>query len=287
MITSDIMQLFMPIRECKLRAAALFVAGAFSCIGVNDVHAQLFQTGVDDELRYPIDTLLRRHEWWLGFGGSAFYAKNFGTLTVDIIGGTAPGSPTFPVQPSGGYSFGAGIGPVVEYRPLFSQIGFVLSTAVEWRWATAETSTPMKRDIFAYNAVFEAQSQLLYFVTAVSAKAQIGPTGAFLLAGITADIPLKTQESIVWQHELWEGEAPSNLPGAPQTSIKFNSNVDYMPRVGIQIGVGHDFMAGMFGYRGQLITPYFVIQGATPTVMEPTAWNNISARLGVMWRAGL
>lgn len=249
--------------------------------------SQVFQTGVDDELLMPRDTLIRKSEWWLGFNTSAYYAVNFGTLTVDILGGTAPGSPPFTVKPEGGRGFGAGIGPSLEYRPLFSDIGFVATINAEWRYAEAKTTTPIANDIYAYNAIFEAQSNTLFLAAAFSAKAQLTVEGMFVMAGITADLPLVNSNSIVWQHEIWEGEPPSNLPGAPQTSIKWRTDVPYMPRVGLQIGVGQDFMVGMFGYRGQLLTPYLVIQGASPSVFSPTMWNNINARLGVIWRAGL
>ena len=249
--------------------------------------AQVFQTGVDDELKMPADTLVRKSEWWLGFNTSAYYAMNFGTLSVNILGGTAPGSPPFVVKPQGGYGYGAGIGPSLEYRPLFSDFGFVFNANAEYRYAQATTSVPIAYDVFAYNAIFEAQSQVLYLATSLSAKVQLSIEGAFVIAGITADLPLSPQETIVWQHEKWEGEAPSNLPGAPQTSIKWRTSVAYTPRVGLQFGIGQDFMVGMFGYRGQLLSPYIVIQGATPAVFDPTMWNNVNARLGVIWRAGL
>lgn len=250
-------------------------------------HAQVFQTGVDDELVMPLDTLIRKSEWWLGFNTSAYYAMNFGTLSVNITGGTAPGSPPYIVKPEGGFGFGAGIGPSLEYRPQFSQFGFVFNANAEYRYSQAKTSVPQAFDVFAYNAIYEAQSQVLYLATSLSAKVQLTVVGGFVIAGITADLPLTPQETIVWQHEIWEGEAPTNLPGAPQTSIKWKTNVEYTPRVGLQVGVGQDFMVGMFGYKGQLLTPYFVVQGATPSVFTPTMWNNINARLGVMWRAGL
>lgn len=249
--------------------------------------AQVFQTGVDDELKMPLDTLIRKSEWWLGFNTSAYYAKNFGTLSVNILGGTAPGSPPYVVKPEGGFGYGAGIGPSIEYRPTFSDIGFVFNANAEYRYAQANTSVPMAYDVFAYNAVYEVQSQVLYLATSLSAKMQMTVVGGFVIAGITADLPLTPQETIVWQHEIWEGEKPTNLPGAPQTSIKWKTNVEYSPRVGLQVGIGQDFMVGMFGYRGQLLTPYLVVQGATPIVFSPTMWHSISARLGVIWRAGL
>lgn len=251
-------------------------------------NAQIFQAGNnEDDMEYPADTLERRHEWWLGVGGSAFYAVNFGTLTVDVIGGTAPDQPKFTVTPQGGMGYGIAFGPVVEYRPIHSDIGVMLSANVDWRWMEAETTVPIEYDIFAINATFEAQSTVLYATGALSVKAQLGVTGSFAMVGVIYDQPISTIESYVWQHEVWEGEAPSDIPGAPQTSIKFNTVTDYKPRFGIQVGFGHDFLAGMFGYRGQLITPYVILQGGTPVVSDPTAWNSVSFRLGVMWRAGI
>jgi hypothetical protein len=267
------------LRWLIVLAAALAQAPSLS--------AQIFQTGVDDALEYPLDTLYRKHEWWLGVNGSAYYGMNFGTLTVDITGGTAPNSPKFTVKPQGGYGYGGGGGIALGYRPIFSQLGFQLTSGLEYRYAQAQTTVPIAYDIFAYNAVFEAQSQVLYLASSLSVKVQLGVTGLFATAGLTFDLPLKTEENIVWQRELWDGGPVTNEPGAPITEIKWNTTVKYSPRAGLQVGVGHDFMAGMFGYRSQLITPYVVIQGATPAVFEPTAWNSIYARVGVMWHAGI
>lgn len=250
--------------------------------------SQVFQSGHnDDETELPIDTLQRKHEWWLGVGGSAFYAMGFGTLTMDIIGGTAPDQPKFTVTPQGGWSFGVAFGPVVEYRPIHSDLGILMSANIDWRWMKAETTEPIANDIFAQNATFEAQSTVLYASIGMSAKAQLGITGSFAMVGVIFDQPIATVDSYVWQHEVWEGEAPTDIPGAPQTSIKFNTTPSFQPRIGVQVGFGHDFLAGMFGYRGQLITPYVVLQGATPTVSDPTSWNSVSVRLGVMWRGGI
>ncbi|KAB2894874.1 MAG: hypothetical protein IAE64_04030 [Flavobacteriales bacterium] len=273
-----------PCTRAGHRMAVLLAVLVMSTAGVS---AQIFQTSIDDNLEYPLDTLIRNHEWWLGFGSSAFYAVNFGTLTVDLAGGTSPGSPTYRVTPSGGTGYGMGVGPALEYRPRFSQLGYMLAALVEWRHASAETTVPIAYDNFAYNAVYESHSTVVYAGLGLSVKAQLGVTGMFAMAGLTADVPVAVTSSYLWQHELWNGELPSNLPGAPQTSIKWKTNVNYMPRLGLQVGFGHDFMVGMFGNRNQLLSPYVVLQGATPTVSEPSAWNNISIRLGAVWRTGL
>ena len=249
--------------------------------------AQVFKSPTHEDREYGIDTLIRKSEWWLGVNVSSFYAMNFGTLTVGVIGGTAPGSPSLSVQPEGGYGYGIGLGPSLEYRPIFSELGFVFTSNLEWRWSKAETTTPQQIDIFAHNATFESQNTVLYVASTINAKWQVGVTGAFLMAGITLDYPIGSVDSFVWQHEQWDGGPPTNLPGAPQTSIKFATQIDWMPRAGIQVGAGHDFMVGMFGYRGQMITPYIVLSAGTPAVFEPTAWNSASVRVGALWRAGL
>jgi hypothetical protein len=235
----------------------------------------------------PVDTLIRKSEWWLGVHGSAFYSMNFGVLTTNITGGTAPGELPFQITPEGGWGYGIGLGPALEYRPIFSDLGFLLTTNLDYRIQWAQTTDPIKYDILAVNATFEARSIVLYSASTLSAKMQLGVTGAFIMAGLTFDMPLTTIDSYVWQHEVWEGEDVTNEPGHPQTSIKFDNEVQFRPRVGLQFGVGHDFMVGMFGYRGQLITPYATIQAGTPSVWEPTMWNNISLRIGAIWRAGL
>lgn len=252
-----------------------------------ETQAQIYQSPQHEAYGFAEDTLMRKSEWWLGVHGSAFYGMNFGTLTVNMIGGTAPDSPQLQVTPEGGYTYGIGFGPTLEYRPIFSELGFLFTMNMDWRWMQAESSVPIAIDGFAYNATFESQNTVLYAASTISAKWQVGVTGAFLMAGITLDYPLATLESFVWQHEHWDGGPPTNLPGAPQTSIKFATEVEWMPRAGVQFGVGHDFMVGMFGYRGQMITPYLVVNAGTPTVFEPTAWNSASVRIGALWRAGL
>ncbi|MBI2793141.1 MAG: hypothetical protein HYX66_00645 [Ignavibacteria bacterium] len=249
--------------------------------------SQVFESPVVEEGDLPLDTLVRKSEWWLGVQGSAFYAMNYGTLSEQIIGGTAPDQPGFVVKPQGGYGYGIGGGLALEFRPIHSDLGFLVTSGVDWRWAKAETQVPISNDIYAKNALFESQSTVLYVASAMSAKVQLGVTGMFVLAGFTYDVPLKTLDSYVWQNEKWEGEPVSNQPGAPQTSIKFNTQKKFESRIGLQIGFGHDFQAGLFGYKGQVVTPFIVIQGATPMITAPTTWNNISARLGFIWRAGL
>lgn len=251
-------------------------------------HSQIMQSGQDEVLQLlPQDTLERKHEWWLGFGATAGYAYGFGTLSLDIVGGTSPGRPPITVTPQGGMGYNVSVMSIVEYRPIFSQIGFVYSLGLELQWMKAETQEPISNGIYAQNAVFEAQNTVLYMSNVVGTKVQVGAMGAFGIVGLRFDLPVSVLDSYVWQHEVWEGEAPNDIPGAPQTSIKFNTAPSFSPRLGLQIGFGHDFQAGMFGYRGQLITPYVVLQGATPTVSDPTSWNSVSVRLGVMWRGGI
>lgn len=249
--------------------------------------SQVFESPLTEEGELPLDTLVRKSEWWLGVQGSAFYAMNYGVLSEQVIGGTAPDQPGFVVEPQGGYGYGIGGGLALEFRPIHSDLGFLVTSGVDWRWARAETQIPISNDIYAYNAVFESQSTVLYSASAISVKAQLGVTGMFVLAGFTYDVPITTLDSYVWQNEKWEGEPVSNQPGAPQTSIKFKTQKKFESRLGLQIGFGHDIQAGLFGYKGQLVTPYIVIQGATPIVTAPTVWNNISARLGFIWRGGL
>lgn len=252
----------------------------------SDVLGQGLGRGKMEEMEYPVDTLVRKSEFWLGANVSGTYAVGFGTLTTQVIGGTAPGASTYSVPLTNGIGYSFGVGPSLEYRPLHSDWGFVLNTSFEMRYSQAESTTPISEDIFAHNALFEQQINALYFSGALGGKYQIGITGAFLMAGLTFALPLNT-EAFIWQHEIWDGGAPTNEPGAPQTSIKFKSSVVLKPSVGLQIGVGHDFMVGWFGYRGQMLSPYLVIEGGTPTVSEPTAWNSVNIRLGAIWRAGL
>lgn len=250
--------------------------------------AQIMQSGHDELMQLlPEDTLERRHEWWLGVGASFGYSVGFGTLTLDVIGGTAPGQPSFTVTPNGGMGYSAAFATIIEYRPIFSPLGYVYSVGVDLQWMKAETQEPIGQGIYAKNAVFEAQSTVLYLTNTLATKMQLGKDGSFATVGLRFDLPISVVDSYVWQHEVWEGEAPDNLPGSPQTSIKFSTSPSFQPRAGVSIGFGHDFLVGMFGYRGQLLSPYVILQGATPTVSDPTSWNSVSVRLGVMWRGGI
>ncbi|NQW30294.1 MAG: hypothetical protein HQ472_07275 [Ignavibacteria bacterium] len=258
-----------------------------SVLGGSPMLAQIFQTGTSDEIDQAKDSLILHHEWWLGLNTSAFYALNFGTLTVEYVGGTSPGSEPIYAKTQGGFAYGIGTGIALEYRPFQSPLGFILTLAPEWRWMKSESTVPIKNDIYAYNATFETQSRIIYAVASLATKVQIGRSGTFLLFGLNFDLPLYTIDTFLWQHEIPDGNPTNDEPGAPQTSIKFATHVNFKPRVGLQIGVGHDILAGLFGYRGQLITPYICLQGATPTVSDPSSWNGANVRLGAIWRFGL
>lgn len=261
--------------------AALILVGGFS------VHGQIMQTGATDEVDQTGDSLVLHHEWWLGLNTSAGYGMNFGTLTVPYVGGTSPGSEPIRAATQGGYGYGVGSGLALEYRPYQSPLGFILTAGAEWRWMQSESTQPVRNDIYAYNATFETQSRVIYAVVMLATKVQIFRNGTFLMAGINLDYPMKSLETTMWQHEIPDGKPTNDEPGAPQTSIKFATQIDFRPRLGLHVGIGHDILAGLFGYRSQLITPYVVLQGATPTVSDPTSWTGVNVRLGAIWRFGI
>lgn len=266
----------------RLSLAALCVA----CLATS-MHAQSFKSGTTDELENMGDSLALREEWWLGLNLSAFYQQNFGALTVQYVGSEAPGSSKLYANTQGGSGYGTGAGVVFEFRPNRSSLAFGIFGSAEWRTFLSESTTPISNDIYAYNAIFETHATAWYATVGPYFRYQITASGAYMIGGFTVDVPVAVTDAYVWQHELpIEGQTPGNLPGSATTSIKFHTDVDMRVRFGMQIGFGHDFMVGLFGYRNQLISPYFVLQGGTPIVSSPVALNGLIARVGVLWKYG-
>lgn len=252
-----------------------------------DVKAQLISGSSTEGIEIPFDTLRLKEEWWIGASITAHYAMGFGTLTVQYVGGTAPGAPSLSAQTQGGYGYGLAWAPSIEYRSYNSPLGIMLNLGVDYRHATSTSTTPISNGIYAYNATFESNSSILYGTAALFAKYSIGSRGFFMLGGPFIDIPLSS-DSYIWQHEILpDGVEVGEEPGFPNTSIKFATQPDMRPRVGFQIGFGTDFLTGLFGYTSQLVTPYVLVQAATPVVSDPTAWNSLMFRGGIIWRVGL
>ncbi|HLP28707.1 MAG TPA: hypothetical protein VK147_08705 [Candidatus Didemnitutus sp.] len=252
-----------------------------------DVKAQLISGSSTEGIDIPFDTLRLKEEWWIGASVSAHYAMGFGTLTVQYVGGTAPDAPTLSAQTQGGFGYGVAIAPSIEYRSYNSPLGLMLNLGVDYRYATSTSTTPVSNGIYAYNATFESNSSILYGTVTLLAKYSLGSRGFFVIGGPFLDLPLSSN-SYIWQHELLPpDEVVGEEPGFPNTSIKFATTPDMRPRVGFQIGFGTDIMTGLFGYTSQLVSPFILIQGATPVVSDPTAWNSLMFRGGVIWRVGL
>lgn len=233
------------------------------------------------------DSLALRQEWWVGANISGFFQQNFGKLSVQYVGSEAPGSARLYANTEGGNGYGAGAGPLIEYRPFRSRLAYGLMLAGEVRTMRSESSEPIANDIYAFNAIFETNATAWYVTVAPFIRYQMNVSGAYVLGGVTVDVPVAVTNSYVWQHELPNGEAPGTESGRPMTSIKFKTEVDMGVRIGMQLGFGHDFMLGLFGYKNQLISPYFVVQGGTPIVSLPTAFNGFAVRVGVLWKYGI
>jgi len=248
--------------------------------------SQGFSTSSGDEVLDSSDSLVLREEWWVGGNISAFYQQNFGTLTVQYVGSDAPGSVRLNANTQGGYGYGAGMGPIVEYRPFRSPLAFGLMLAGEVRTIQSTSNTPVSNDIYAFNAIFETHLTAWYATVAPFVRYQVSPAGAYIFGGITVDVPVVIADVYVWQHELPVETPTGSEPGRALTSIKFKTEADMRVRFGMQLGVGHDIMVGLFGYKNQLISPYFVLQGGTPIVASPTALNGFIARVGFIWKYG-
>lgn len=264
-----------------------FICLALCVLGSVMTHAQSFKSGTADELEASGDSLALREEFWVGVNLSSFYQQNFGSLTVQYVGSEAPGASKLYANTQGGSGYGLGGGPMIEFRPIRSPLAFGLTLMGEWRTFRSESSTPISNDIYAFNAIFETHATAWYATVAPYMRYQLTASGAYVLGGLTVEVPMKVTDAHVWQHELpIEGQAPGVNPGSATTSIRFKTDVDMGIRFGMQFGFGHDFMVGLFGYKNQLISPYFVLQGGTPIVSSPSALNGLTARMGVLWKYG-
>jgi hypothetical protein len=106
------------------------------------------------------------------------------------------------------------------------------------------------------------------------------------MAGVQVDVPVSDNRAALWQLEELDG-TPTGEPGYPTTSIRYGTTINYATRVGLTLGIGHDFMVGLYGYRSQLITPFASVVIGTPVTTTPTSWNGATFKLGVMWRTAL
>ncbi len=270
-----------------LRPFVIGVLAYLLCAASVDLKAQLVSGGEIDGLDLPPDSLHLKEEWWLGCSLAINYSYGFGTMSVRYVGGTAPDAGFATAQTQGGYGFGCMAAPTIEFRPRGSALGFALQLGADYQFQSSRSEIPVSNEPYAVNALFEVNSNIIYGAVTILAKYQTGIRGFFIAVGPTISLPLFT-DSYLWQHEvLPEGGEVGEEPGYPNTSIKFDTAPEMRPRIGLQIGAGIDIMTGLFGYTGQLVTPYIVLQGATPVVSNPTPWNSVMLRAGVMWRTGI
>lgn len=229
------------------------------------------------------------HEWlWLGFRAQVMTTVHFGDLTVEYATGTAPGAEPLAMTTTGGIGYGGGAQAVIEVRPSpTTPIAFLLGGGLDYRYATARASEVVTADIYAYNAIFEAVSKQLYATFTLEGRYNITINGWHLFAGVDAELPISGNRASMWQHEIPTGEKPGEDPGAPNTSIKYKTEIDYSMRIGGHIGFGKDMMVGLFGYRNQLLTPYVAVFAGSPITTTPTPWNMFNIKAGATWRIGL
>lgn len=233
-----------------------------------------------------LDSLIVSEEWWLGGRLYGTLNQQFGTLTVQYVGGTAPGSTQLSTPLNNGDGYGGGMQAALEYRAPDRPWSFVFAIGAEYQYATSESPAFVNQGVFAYRARFEAVSSQWYLTPAFEARLRLNRIGTYLSGGFQVDLPLAGNASTLWQHEELDG-ATAGEPGFPNTSIKYGTTINYSTRVNGTIGIGHDFMVGLYGYNQQLITPYFAVHVGTPITSNPTSWNGASFRIGMMWRRAL
>jgi hypothetical protein len=233
-----------------------------------------------------LDSLAVEEEWWLGGRMYGLLQSQFGQLTVQYVGGTAPGATRLSTPLTNGDGYGGGLQVVVEYRAPDRPWAFVAGLGAEYHYATATSEKFVSQGIYAYRARFEAVSSAFYLSPTFEVRHRIGSIGTFAMAGVQVDVPVSDNRAALWQHEELDG-TPTGEPGYPTTSIRYGTTINYATRVGLTLGIGHDFMVGLYGYRSQLITPFASVVIGTPVTTTPTSWNGATFKLGVMWRTAL
>lgn len=233
------------------------------------------------------DSLVLKEWLWVGFRLQVMTTMHFGDLTLDYATGTAPGSEPLSMRTTGGFGIGGGSMGIVEVRVPNTDLAFVVGGGLDYRYATSRASEIITADIYAYNAIFEAVSKQLYGVFTIEGRYNITMNGWHVFAGIDAEVPISGNRASMWQHEISKGEKPGEEPGAPQTSIKYRTEIDYLMRFGGHIGFGKDLMVGLFGYKNQLLTPYLLLSAGSPIASNPTPWNTLTIKAGATWRIGL
>lgn len=233
-----------------------------------------------------LDSLVVEEEWWVGGRIYGLLQAQFGQLTVQYVGGTAPGSTQLSTPLTNGDGYGGGIQTVIEYRAPDRPWAFVGGIGAEYHYATATSSQFVNQGIYAYRARFEALSSVFYLSPSFEARLRLGRIGTFAMAGFQVDVPLSGNQASLWQHEELDGTTTGE-PGFPTTSIRFGTTIQYATRVGLTLGVGHDFMVGLYGYRSQIVTPYVTVVVGTPVTSTPTSWNGATVKLGIMWRTAM
>ncbi|CAN5474699.1 hypothetical protein BH10BAC6_BH10BAC6_15800 [soil metagenome] len=261
----------------------LFSISLLWVILFGNLHAQRSASSSQDYI--PEESLEVQHVFWVGPTLSGMYSLYFGGLSAKYAGGSSPGSTAQIATSSGGFGAAVGGGGVVEYRPLGDVWSVFAMVRADYRYTTSTTASTVSNDIFAINAEFEIITKSWYITVSPSVRYMFGRTGAFAYAGLDFELPVGEQYSGVWQHEYPTGDSVGSEPGSPQTNILFKTTVDLVPRVGFHVGMGHDFLVGLFGYRRQMLTPWFQLSAGTAPV-SGASWNGIGLRFGIMWRYG-
>jgi len=266
-----------------MRSNVLWCAFIICLFSVADLSAQRGASASQEYI--PEDSLEVQHAFWIGPTVSGMLTYCFGDISAKYAGGSAPGSVAQIATANGGYGYAGGGGVAFEYRPFGDTWSLFAMVCADYRYTTSSTSSTVSNDIFAINAEFEIITKSWYITASPSFRYLISRTGAFVYGGLDFEIPVGEQYSGIWQHEYPTGDSVGTEPGAPQTSILFKTQVDLVPRVGIHVGMGHDFLAGLFGYRRQMLTPWFQLSAGTAPV-SGSGWNGIGIRFGIMWRYG-
>lgn len=251
------------------------------------VHAQLIPGSAAEELDTPREGLRMREQWWVGGSLAGGLHQAFGTLDLTYITSPVPELPSAHARTEGGWGASMMIAPTIEYRPYRSSFGVICIVGVDYQRVQSISTQPVSQQPYSYNATFTTTVSRFSVVASAMATWYVGTRGVMIMAGPTLDIPVSASASVWQQEELADTMTVGDEPGFPQTSIQYRPVITTETRVGFQLGCAINIMAGLFGYTGQLVTPYVMLHAATPITRDPTDWNAAALRVGVMWRAGL
>lgn len=242
---------------------------------------------IDPDAIQGSDSLSLAHEHWLGAAMTVGVALAVGQHNSSFSAGELEGESLFHAQTRGGQAFQTDFVAMYEYRPFGSKLQFGGSLGLSYLDVTSTSLRYSDTSMLIYNAWFESVTRSISLAIAPMAKYVVSDAGAYIGFSVRLDVPVIRLTHFLWQHEELMDDGPTGEDGSGTTSIRFRSASDLVTRVGAEISAGHDFLVGLFGYTGQLITPFVSVNGGTSIFEGNSSLSLITFRFGVQWRSAL